>query len=198
MSPRILVIDNYDSFVYNLVQYLGELGAQPIVFRDSDLAVNQIDELGVDGVLISPGPGHPRDAQLSNDVIQQFAGRLPILGVCLGLQCIGHVYGATIAQAPEIVHGKTATITHDGTGLFTGIDSPVEVTRYHSLIVDGASMPEELRITAQTSDGIVMGLRHRDVDVEGVQFHPESVLTQHGHAMVQNFIDRCSSHSVSA
>lgn len=185
------MIDNYDSFVYNLVQYLGELGATPLVYRDTDLAIGDIESLHVDGILISPGPGHPQDVDLSNSVIREYAGAIPILGVCLGLQCIGHVYGAQIVQAPEIVHGKTSGITHDQTGLFAGLPSLVEVTRYHSLIVDSATVPEELTITAQTSDGIIMGLRHRDFDVEGVQFHPESVLTQHGHDMMQNFIDRC-------
>ena len=184
----MLVIDNYDSFVYNLVQYLGELGARPLVHRHDALDLDQIIALDPDGVLISPGPGRPEDAGLSNDVIRHFAGRKPVLGVCLGHQCIGQVYGGTVVRAPEVMHGKTSLIHHDGRGVFAGLPSPFEATRYHSLVVDRASVPAELEVTAETADGIVMGLRHREHAVEGVQFHPESILTGHGHALLANFL----------
>jgi anthranilate synthase component II len=190
MGARVLVIDNYDSFVYNLVQYLGELGADPIVHRADALTLDQIDELEPDAVLISPGPGRPEDAGLSNDVIRHLAGRRPVLGVCLGHQCIGQVYGADIVRAPEIMHGKTSLIRHRQTGVFAGLPNPIEATRYHSLVVDRDSVPPELEITAETDDGTVMGLRHRDLDVEGVQFHPESILTVGGHDLVANFLSR--------
>jgi anthranilate synthase/aminodeoxychorismate synthase-like glutamine amidotransferase len=191
MAPRILVLDNYDSFVFNLVQYLGELGAEPLVHRADALTIDEIEQLSPDGVLISPGPGRPEDAGLSNAVITTFAGRVPVFGVCLGHQCIGQVYGGDVVRAPEIMHGKTSMITHDGTGVFTGLPSPFEATRYHSLVVDRASVPEVLEVTARTDDGLVMGLRHREFDVEGVQFHPESILTEGGHSIVGNFLDRC-------
>src|SRR5690606_17905170 len=153
-----LVIDNYDSFVYNLVQYLGELGAEPLVHRDDALTIDQIEALDPDAVLISPGPGRPEDAGLSNDVIRHFAGRVPILGVCLGHQCIGQVYGGEVVRAPQVMHGKTSLIRHEGGGVFEGLPQPLEATRYHSLIVDRASVPAVLEITAETDDGIVMGL----------------------------------------
>jgi anthranilate synthase/aminodeoxychorismate synthase-like glutamine amidotransferase len=190
VTPRVLVIDNYDSFVYNLVQYLGELGAEPIVHRHDAVTLAEIDDLDPDGILISPGPGRPADAGLSNEVIVTHAGRRPILGVCLGHQCIGEVYGGDVVRAPEVMHGKTSQIAHRGTGVFEGIPSPLEATRYHSLVVDRESVPDVLEITAETEDGVVMGLRHREVDVEGVQFHPESILTDHGHDLVRNFLDR--------
>ncbi len=188
MAPRVLVIDNYDSFVYNLVQYLGELGAEPLVHRSDELTLEQIVALDPDAVLISPGPGRPEDAGLSNAVIEHFAGRRPVLGVCLGHQCIGQVYGGDVVRAPEIMHGKTSLIRHDGTGVFAGMPDPFEATRYHSLIVDRTSMPDELEVTAWTDDGIVMGLRHRTLAVEGVQFHPESILTAGGHDLLRNFL----------
>ena len=190
MSARVLVIDNYDSFVYNLVQYLGELGADPLVHRDDALTIDQIEALDPDAVLISPGPGRPEDAGLSNDVIRHFAGRVPILGVCLGHQCIGQVYGGEVVRAPQVMHGKTSLVRHEGRGVFEGLPQPLEATRYHSLIVDRASVPEVLEITAETDDGIVMGLRHRELDVEGVQFHPESILTASGHSLLGNFLAR--------
>ena len=190
MSARVLVLDNYDSFVYNLVQYLGELGAEPLVHRSDELSLDQIAALDPDAVLISPGPGRPEDAGLSNDVIRHFAGRRPVLGVCLGHQCIGQVYGGEVVRAPEIMHGKTSLIRHNGTGVFAGLPDPVEATRYHSLIVDRASVPDELEVTAWTDDGTIMGLRHRTLGVEGVQFHPESILTEHGHALLKNFLAR--------
>jgi len=191
MTPRILVLDNYDSFVFNLVQYLGELGAEPLVHRCDSLTLEQIDALAPDGVLISPGPGRPEDAGLSNEVIKHFAGRVPVFGVCLGHQCIGQIYGGDVVRAPEIMHGKTSLIEHTGVGVFTGLPNPFEATRYHSLVVQRDTMPDVLEITAQTADGLVMGLRHREFDVEGVQFHPESILTVGGHQLVGNFLDRC-------
>jgi anthranilate synthase/aminodeoxychorismate synthase-like glutamine amidotransferase len=191
MTPRILVLDNYDSFVFNLVQYLGELGAEPLVHRCDSLTLEQIDALAPDGVLISPGPGRPEDAGLSNEVIGHFAGRVPVFGVCLGHQCIGQIYGGDVVRAPEIMHGKTSLIEHTGVGVFQGLPNPFEATRYHSLVVQRDTMPDVLEITAQTSDGLVMGLRHREFDVEGVQFHPESILTAGGHQLVGNFLDRC-------
>ena len=187
---RVLVIDNYDSFVYNLVQYLGELGAEPLVFRHDELTLDEIAALDPDAVLISPGPGRPEDAGLSNDVIRHFAGRRPVLGVCLGHQCIGQIYGGEVVRAPQIMHGKTSLVHHEGTGVFAGLPNPFEATRYHSLIVDRASVPAELEITAWTDDGIVMGLRHRELAVEGVQFHPESILTVSGKALLRNFLGR--------
>ncbi|MCD9624136.1 anthranilate synthase component II [Rhabdothermincola salaria] len=191
MAARILVLDNYDSFVFNLVQYLGELGAEPLVHRSDELTLEQIVELEPDGVLVSPGPGRPEDAGLSNDVIRHFAGRRPVFGVCLGHQCIGQVFGGEVVRAPEIMHGKTSLVRHHGHGVFAGLPQPLEATRYHSLVVDRASVPDELEITAETDEGLVMGLRHRTHDVEGVQFHPESILTASGHQLVANFLERC-------
>ena len=188
MRPRVLVIDNYDSFVYNLVQYLGELGAVPVVHRHDALSLDEISALDPDAILISPGPGTPDDAGLSNDVIRSFAGRRPVLGVCLGHQCMGQVFGGKVVRAPQVMHGKTSIIHHDGRGVFAGLPNPIEATRYHSLIVDRASVPAELDITAETDDGLVMGLRHREYAVEGVQFHPESILTTAGHDLLRNFL----------
>jgi anthranilate synthase/aminodeoxychorismate synthase-like glutamine amidotransferase len=189
-GARVLVIDNYDSFVYNLVQYLGELGAEPLVHRSDALTIDEIESLEPDAVLISPGPGRPEDAGLSNEVIRRFAGRRPILGVCLGHQCIGQVFGGDVVRAPQVMHGKTSLIRHEGAGVFAGLPQPLEATRYHSLVVERGSVPAELEITAESDDGLVMGLRHRDHDIEGVQFHPESIMTVGGHAMLQTFLDR--------
>ena len=188
MAPRVLVVDNYDSFVYNLVQYLGELGAEPLVHRHDELSLDEIAALDPDAVLISPGPGRPEDAGLSNDVVRRFAGTRPILGVCLGHQCIGQVYGGQVVRGPEVMHGKTSLVHHSGVGLFAGLPQPFEATRYHSLVVDRASVPPELEVTAWTDDGVVMGLRHRRLAVEGVQFHPESILTASGHDMLRTFL----------
>jgi anthranilate synthase/aminodeoxychorismate synthase-like glutamine amidotransferase len=190
VAPRVLVVDNYDSFVYNLVQYLGELGAEPLVHRHDELSLAEIQALEPDAVLISPGPGRPEDAGLSNEVIRHFAGRRPVLGVCLGHQCLGQVYGGEVVRAAEVMHGKTSLIHHDGVGVFAGLPAPFEATRYHSLVVDRGSVPAELEITAWTDDGTVMGLRHRShaVPVEGVQFHPESILTASGHDLLRNFL----------
>lgn len=189
---RILVIDSYDSFVYNIVQYLGELGADPVVVRNDQLTVDEAVALSPDGVLLSPGPGRPEDAGIICDAILAFAGNVPVFGVCLGHQAIGHVYGGDVVRAPALMHGKTSFITHNNTGVFSGVPSPLEATRYHSLVIDRESMPDELLVTAETSDGIVMGVRHRDVDVEGVQFHPESILTAAGHDLLGNFLARCN------
>jgi anthranilate synthase/aminodeoxychorismate synthase-like glutamine amidotransferase len=188
VATRVLVIDNYDSFVYNLVQYLGELGAEPVVHRNDELSLDEIIALDPDAVLISPGPGTPDDAGVSNEVITTFAGRVPVLGVCLGHQCIGQVYGGTVVRAPQVMHGKTSLIRHTDAGVFAGLPQPLEATRYHSLVVDRASVPDCLEITAETDDGVVMGLRHRELAVEGVQFHPESILTVGGHDLLRNFL----------
>ena len=187
----ILVIDNYDSFVYNLVQYLGQLGANPIVKRNDEVSLGEIDALDPDGILISPGPGTPDDAGVSRELILDSAGKRPIFGVCLGHQCIGEVFGGTVARAPNVMHGKTSMITHSNSGVFAGVASPLEATRYHSLIVERDTISDELEITAETSDGLVMGLRHREHDLEGVQFHPESILTEAGHDLLANFLARC-------
>ena len=187
----LLVIDNFDSFTYNLVQYLGELGADPQVFRNDAIALDEIDESECSGIVISPGPGTPRDAGISIPIIQRFGGKIPILGVCLGHQAIGEAYGGKIIRAPKPVHGKSCRLTHRGLGVFEGLSEDVEVARYHSLIVERGSLPNVLEITAETDDGIVMGLRHREFDVEGVQFHPESILTKTGKQMLTTFLARC-------
>ena len=192
MGARILVIDNYDSFVYNLVQYLGELGAEPVVHRHDDLTVEQILALDPDGVLVSPGPGRPEDAGLSNEVIRRFTGVRPVLGVCLGHQCLGQVFGGEVVRAPAVMHGKTSLVHHDGLGVFAGLPNPFEATRYHSLVVEPDSVPDALVVTAWTDDGVVMGLRHREhPSTEGVQFHPESILTTGGHDLVRNWLAQC-------
>ncbi len=188
MAARVLVIDNYDSFVYNLVQYLGELGAEPVVRRHDEGPLADLIALDPDAVLISPGPGRPEDAGLSSDVIRHYAGRRPVLGVCLGHQCIGQIYGGDVVRAPAVMHGKTSLIHHDGRGVFAGLPDPFEATRYHSLVVAPESVPAELEVSAWTDDGTVMGLRHRTLRVEGVQFHPESVLTASGHDLLRNFL----------
>jgi anthranilate synthase/aminodeoxychorismate synthase-like glutamine amidotransferase len=192
VGARVLVIDNYDSFVYNLVQYLGELGADPQVHRHDAVTVDEVEALEPDAVLISPGPGRPEDAGVSTAVIRWAAGRVPVLGVCLGHQAIGAAWGGKVVRAPEVMHGKTSRIHHEGTGVFAGLPDPLEATRYHSLIVDRESVPDELEITATSEDGLVMGLRHRNLDVEGVQFHPESILTASGHDLLANFLARVS------
>jgi anthranilate synthase/aminodeoxychorismate synthase-like glutamine amidotransferase len=185
------VIDSYDSFVYNLVQYLGELGADPIVHRNDALTVEQAVDLAPDGVLLSPGPGRPETSGIICDAVPAFAAAgIPVFGVCLGLQAIGHVYGADIVRAPQLMHGKTSLVEHDGLGVFAGLPSPLTATRYHSLVLDPASVPDSLEVTARTADGVVMGARHRQHDVEGVQFHPESILTGCGHDLLKNFLRR--------
>ena len=190
MHSRVLVIDNYDSFVYNLVQYLGELGAEPLVHRNDTITVDEAVALEPDAVLISPGPGTPDDAGVSNAVITAFAGRRPVLGVCLGHQCIGQVFGGTVVRAGQVMHGKTSLIRHDNRGVFAGLPDPFDATRYHSLVIEPASMPDVLVRTAWTAEGEIMGVRHRTLFVEGVQFHPESILTAHGKALLGNFLGR--------
>ncbi|MBS1838517.1 MAG: aminodeoxychorismate/anthranilate synthase component II [Actinobacteria bacterium] len=191
MAPRILVVDNYDSFVYNLVQYLGELGAHVEVHRDDAITLEDVEGIAPDGILISPGPGRPEDAGISNELILTWGSRVPVFGVCLGMQCIGDVFGGNVVRAPEVVHGKTSLIRHRGVGVFEGLSNPLEATRYHSLVVDRSTLPDSLEVTAETDDGLVMGLRHRVLMVEGVQFHPESVLTHEGHELLRNFLRRC-------
>ena len=190
--PRILVIDSYDSFVYNLVQYLGELGADPIVVRNDEISVAEAVALEPDGVLLSPGPGRPETSGIICDAIGAFADvSTPVFGVCLGHQAIGHVYGADVIGAPELMHGKTSPVEHEAGGVFAGLPSPLTATRYHSLTLDPATIPDVLAVTARSVDGVIMGVRHRELDVEGVQFHPESILTDQGHDLVRNFLTRC-------
>jgi anthranilate synthase/aminodeoxychorismate synthase-like glutamine amidotransferase len=184
----LLVIDNYDSFTYNLVQYLGELRADPIVTRNDDITLELIENLGPKQIVISPGPGTPDDSGLSMEVIKTFAGRIPILGVCLGHQAIGQVFGGKVIRAPYLMHGKVSQVKHDGKTIFDSIDSPFEATRYHSLIVEKETLPPVLEISATTDDGLIMGLRHRDFICEGVQFHPESILTNAGKQILANFL----------
>jgi anthranilate synthase/aminodeoxychorismate synthase-like glutamine amidotransferase len=189
----VLVIDNYDSFVYNLVQYLGELGAEPLVYRHDEATLEQMVALDPAAVLVSPGPGRPEDAGVSNEAIATFGERgVPVLGVCLGHQCIGQLYGGRVVRADQVMHGKTSSIRHEGRGLFEGLPSPLEATRYHSLVVERSSVPDVLEVTAETEDGVIMGLRHRELPVEGVQFHPESILTEGGHRLLQNFLSRAT------
>jgi anthranilate synthase component 2 len=188
MGTRVLLVDNYDSFVYNLVQELGELGADPVVHRNDAIDIEGIRAASPDAILISPGPGRPEDAGLTNAVIEQLAGEIPILGVCLGHQAVGAVYGGKIVAAPTIMHGKTSAIHHDRSGVFAGLPDPFVATRYHSLVVDPDSVPEELEVTATTVDGVIMGLRHRTLAVEGVQFHPESLFTAEGPSLLSNFL----------
>ena len=187
---RVLVIDNYDSFVYNLVQYLAQLGADSTVRRNDEVDLDELDE--VDGVLVSPGPGTPERAGLSIEVIRRSADRaLPLLGVCLGHQAIGAAYGAVVDRAPELLHGKTSLVHHDGVGVLAGLPDPFTATRYHSLAVEESTLPPEIEVTGRTDTGIVMAMRHRTLAVEGVQFHPESVLTQGGHLMLANWLATC-------
>jgi anthranilate synthase/aminodeoxychorismate synthase-like glutamine amidotransferase len=194
-GTRVLVVDNYDSFTYNLVQELAELGAAPTVVRNDEWSLDQVAAFEPDGIVISPGPGSPevpRDVGISNDVIERFGERTPVLGVCLGHQCIGYVFGGRIARAPVLVHGKTSQIYHRGEGVLDGLPIPFEATRYHSLIVQRSSLPHELKVTAETGDELVMAVRHRTLPIEGVQFHPESVLTTEGMRILRNFLDRCA------
>jgi len=184
----LIVIDNYHSFTYNLVQYFGELGAAPRVFRNDAITLEALAALGPTRLVISPGPGEPADGGISNSAILRFSGQIPVLGVCLGHQCLGAVYGGSVRRAPRLMHGKTSAIYHDGTGLFEGLPSPFEATRYHSLIVE-EPLPACLEMTAFTSEGEIMGLRHKDYPTFGVQFHPESILTEHGKQLLQNFLD---------
>lgn len=196
MSKKVLVVDNYDSFVFNLVQYLAQLGAEPVTVRndvvpaDAQGARRLLEEHGPDGVLISPGPGTPAEAGVSNAMVALAAERaLPLFGVCLGHQCIGEVFGGDVVHAPELLHGKTSLVEHEDAGVLAGLPRPFTATRYHSLVVDAATMPRELEPTGSTDTGLIMALRHRDLPIDGVQFHPESVLTQNGYRIVANWLD---------
>jgi para-aminobenzoate synthetase component 2 len=188
VKKRVVVVDNYDSFTYNLVQYVETLGGDCDVRLNDRITVEGIAELEPDGILLSPGPGNPDEAGVTLDVITRLSGKLPIFGVCLGHQAIGQAFGGIVIRAPELMHGKTSGILHDGRSIFRGIPSPFEATRYHSLIVEEASFPSALEVTARTSKGEIMGLRHRELAVEGVQFHPESILTDHGMRMIENWL----------
>ncbi len=185
----ILVIDNYDSFTYNLVQYFGELGAAMVIRRNDEISLEEIEQLKPERICISPGPCTPKEAGISTGVIQRFGERTPILGVCLGHQCIGHVFGGEVVRADRLMHGKTSPILHDGTGVFAGLPNPFEATRYHSLIVRRETLPETLEITAETAEKEIMGLRHRTLPIHGVQFHPESILTLEGKRLLKNFLE---------
>ena len=184
----LLMIDNYDSFTYNLVQYLGELGEEVKVVRNDEMGADEVERLAPQRIVVSPGPCTPNEAGVSLELIRRFAGRVPILGVCLGHQAIGQAFGGKIVHAKTLMHGKVSQIHHRGTGVFRGLPTPYEATRYHSLAIERASCPAELEVTAWTEDGEIMGVRHRSLPVEGVQFHPESILTQHGHALLRNFL----------
>ena len=184
----ILVIDNYDSFTYNLVQYLGELGAEVVVKRNDTVSVSEVRELGPKGVLISPGPGRPEEAGVSLELIAEVGTSIPIFGVCLGHQSIAQHFGASIVRADRLMHGRTSSILHEGAGVFAGLPSPLTATRYHSLIVDPDTVPDVLEITAWTDRDEIMGIRHKDLPIEGVQFHPESFLTEHGHSLIDNWL----------
>ena len=188
MSFKVLVIDNYDSFVYNLVQYLGELNAEPIVKRNDAITIDEVEDISPHALLISPGPGHPQQAGISVDLIKWAAGKIPVLGICLGHQCIGEAWGGKIVHAPQVMHGKTSLISHNESGLFKNIESPFNATRYHSLMVDPESFPNELEITAKTDDGLIMGLKHKEFEIYGLQFHPESILTAYGYKLIENFL----------
>jgi anthranilate synthase/aminodeoxychorismate synthase-like glutamine amidotransferase len=185
----IFVLDNYDSFTYNLVQYMGELGAEMTIRRNDELTVDEVEALAPERLLLSPGPCTPQEAGISIELIQRFAGKAPILGVCLGHQAIGAAFGGDVVRAQKLMHGKTSQVEHDGKTIFTGIDSPMTCTRYHSLIVSEKNLPEDLEVSARTTDGTIMGLRHRKYPVEGVQFHPESVLTDDGKRLIKNFLE---------
>jgi para-aminobenzoate synthetase component II len=190
-AVRVLVIDNYDSFVFNLVQYIGQLGVECDVRRNDEIEVADVGRLRPAGVLLSPGPGTPRRAGICMKLIEEYAGTLPIFGVCLGHQAIGAVYGGTVDRAPELLHGKTSLVHHDGVGVLAGLPDPFTATRYHSLAVDEATLPPEIEVTGRTESGIVMAMRHRTLPIEGVQFHPESVLTEGGHLMLANWLAQC-------
>jgi para-aminobenzoate synthetase component 2 len=189
MAARILVVDNYDSFVFNIVQYLAQLGAEVVVRRNDEVAPDE--GRAYDGVLLSPGPGTPADAGVCLAMVRELAGVLPVFGVCLGHQAIGEAYGAVVARAPELLHGKTSLVHHDGAGVLAGLPDPFTATRYHSLAIDPATVPDELVVTARTDSGVIMAVRHRTLAVEGVQFHPESVLTEGGHRMLANWLEMC-------
>jgi anthranilate synthase component 2 len=185
---KLLVVDNYDSFTYNLVQYFGVLDADIIVKRNDELSIADVKRLGVDRICISPGPGRPENAGISGDIIQEMGGTVPILGVCLGHQCIAQVFGGEVVRAPKLMHGKTSLVRHNNRGVFQNLQQPLEATRYHSLIVRREGLPDDLEITAETDDGVIMGLQHRKLPIHGVQFHPESILTGEGKKLLANFL----------
>jgi len=184
----VILIDNYDSFVYNLAQYLGELGWEPAVYRNDQITLDEVERLNPSHIIISPGPCTPLEAGISNDIIWRFAGRIPILGVCLGHQCIGYVYGGRVIRSAVPTHGKSSLVYHDGRTVYKNLPSPFEAGRYHSLVVERDTLPSSLALTAETDDGVVMGIRHRDYVVEGLQFHPESIMTEVGHNVLKNFL----------
>ena len=195
MAMSVLMIDNYDSFTYNVVQYLAELGAEVHTFRNDAITIDEIEALAPSHLVVSPGPCTPNEAGISMAAIEHFAGKLPILGICLGHQAIGQVYGGEVVRAPQVMHGKTSRVRHGGHGVFAGLEEPLEVTRYHSLVVAAETLPECLEVTAWVDEddvtpGLIMGLRHKTLDIEGVQFHPESILTRQGHELLQNFLSR--------
>jgi len=195
MSIKVVMVDNYDSFTYNLVQYFGELGADVTVVRNDEVSVDDIAALSPDKIVISPGPCTPKEAGISVDTILKFSGKLPVLGVCLGHQSIGYAFGGNIVHAKSIMHGKTSPVYHHDSGVFKGLNNPFIATRYHSLVIDQHTLPDCLEVTAWTQDAAgnideIMGIRHKELDIEGVQFHPESILTEHGHDMLQNFLER--------
>ena len=186
----LLMIDNYDSFTYNIVQYLGELGEDVHTVRNDQITLGEIEAMAPERICISPGPKAPKDAGISLDILREFKGKLPILGVCLGHQAIGEAFGGKVIRAKQVMHGKTSLIAHTGEGVFKGLPSPFTVIRYHSLAIERASLPDCLEVTAWTDDGEIMGVRHKEFDIEGVQFHPESILSEHGHALLKNFLTR--------
>ena len=190
----LLIIDNYDSFTYNLVQYFGELGAEPVVKRNDEITVAEIEALKPEAVVISPGPCTPKEAGISNDVIREIGPKLPVFGVCLGHQCIGYVFGGDVVRAPRLMHGKTSPILHDNSGVFADLPSPFEATRYHSLIIDPPTVPAVLIVNAHTTEGEIMGVRHTEFPIHGVQFHPESILTRHGKDLLKNFLGIASDY----
>lgn len=186
-----LMIDNYDSFVYNLVRYFEELGQKVIVARNDKITIDEIRSMDIKGIIISPGPKNPKEAGLSIDIIKYFKGKLPILGICLGHQTIAYCFGGEVVEGEEPIHGKVSEVFHNNTGVFKGLKNPIKVTRYHSLVVKDTSLPKCLEITCKDKNGVIMGIRHKEFDIEGVQFHPEAELTQYGHDMLKNFIMRC-------
>jgi len=196
MGQHVVIIDNYDSFVYNLVQELGELGANPEVFRNDQITTPELTAMNPDAIVISPGPGRPADAGISKQVIRELGETFPIFGVCLGHQAIGEVFGGEVIAAPTLMHGKVSDIYHEGQGVFVGLPSPFPATRYHSLVVDSSSVPDVLEVTARTADGIIMGLRHKELLIEGVQFHPESILSPMGPRLLQNFLDLAAARAL--
>lgn len=189
-----LMIDNYDSFVYNLIRYLEELNEEVVIYRNDKITLKEIENMKLDGIIISPGPKSPKEAGLSLDIIDRFKGEMPILGICLGHQCIGHYFGGNIIKGKEPIHGKISYINHNEEGVFKNIKNPLRVTRYHSLIVDNQNIPSCLEITSKTEDDVIMGIKHREYDIYGVQFHPEAEMTEEGHNMLKNFIEICKSH----